>query len=70
MTKKFLEQKDKLTAKQVRQLKVILFAAGNNPETAGDVVKKRIDADKNQTKLLYGFKFMLNGKEVTHIGES
>ncbi len=65
MTKKFLEQKDKLTAKQVRQLKVILFAAGNNPETAGDVVKKRIDADKNQTKLLYGFKFMLNGKEVT-----
>jgi peptidyl-dipeptidase A len=63
--KKYLESKDKLTPLQVRQLDVILFMAGNNPETAGDVVKKRIEAQNKQTEMLYGFKFMLNGKEVT-----
>jgi peptidyl-dipeptidase A len=63
--KKFMESKDKLTPLQNRQLEVILFMAGNNPETAGDVVKKRIDASNKQTEMLYGYKFMLNGKEVT-----
>lgn len=63
--KKFLEWKDKLTDLQRRQLQAILFQAGNNPATAGDVVKKRIDAQNAQVEKLYGFKFMMNGKEVT-----
>lgn len=63
--KEFLKAEDELTPLQVRQLKVILYMAGNNPETAGDLVKRRIDAQNKQTKDLFGFKFMLDGKEIT-----
>lgn len=63
--KKYMESADQLTPLQERQLEVMLFMAGNNPETAGDVVKKRIDASNKQVEMLYGFKFMLDGKEVT-----
>ena len=63
--KKFLESKDQLSDIQIRQLNSILFTAGNTPETAGDVVKQRIAAQNHQTEMMYGFKFMMNGKEVT-----
>ncbi|GDX52483.1 peptidase M2 [Bacteroidota bacterium] len=63
--KKFLESKEQLSDIQVRQLNSILFTAGNTPETAGDVVKQRIAAQNKQTEMMYGFKFMMNGKEVT-----
>ncbi len=62
---KYLAQKDKLTPLQVKQLEYILYFAGNNPETAGDVVKKRIDATNKQVEALYGFKYTLNGKPTT-----
>ncbi len=65
VAQKFLEKKDLLTDLQLRQIKAILFTAGNNPETAGDLVKKKIDATNAQVGLLYGFKFTLNGKEIT-----
>ena len=64
-SKKYLAQKDKLTDLQVRELNVILFSAGNNPETAGKIIDDRIAATNNQTKLLYGYKYMLNGKQVS-----
>ena len=63
--KKFLAVKDKLTDLQRRQLDAILYLAGNNPATAGDVVKKRIDMQNAELQKLYGFKFTMNGKEVT-----
>ncbi|MEO6168689.1 MAG: M2 family metallopeptidase [Chitinophagales bacterium] len=63
--KKYLGMKDQLTPIQVRQLETILFNAGNNPETAGDVVKKRIEATNAQTEKLYGFHYRLNGKPTT-----
>lgn len=63
--KKYLALKDKLTPLQVKQFETILFMAGNNPETAGDAVKRRIDATNKQVELLYGFKYMLNGKQVS-----
>lgn len=63
--KMYLQSKDQLLPLQVRQLETILFLAGNNPESAGDVVKKRIEATNKQTEALYGFKFMIDGKEVT-----
>lgn len=63
--KKYLAVKDKLTALQAKQFEVILFNAGNNPASAGDIVKKRIDATNHQTELLYGYKYMLNGKQVS-----
>jgi peptidyl-dipeptidase A len=63
--KKFMAVKDKLTPLQVRQLDAMLYLAGNNPATAGDVVKKRIDLQNSELQKLYGFKFTMNGKEVT-----
>jgi peptidyl-dipeptidase A len=61
----YLKKKNELTPLQVRQLNAIVYMAGNNPEAAGDLVKKRIDAQNKQTENLFGYKFMLDGKEVT-----
>ena len=61
----FLASKEKLTPLQVRQFNAILYNAGRNPETAGDVVKDLISANAKQTKDLYGFSFQLNGEEVS-----
>ncbi len=64
-TKLFLEHKSELSDIQIRQLNTILFNAGANPETAGELVKQKIAAQNKQTAALYGFKFTVNGKEVT-----
>lgn len=63
--KKFMEQKDKLTDIQVKQLELILYAAANNPQTIADVVKQRIKAENEQTRQLYSFQYMYNGKKVS-----
>lgn len=63
--RKYLALKAELTPLQIKQLETILFNAGNNPETAGDVVKKRIEATNAQTEMLYGFHYKLNGKPTT-----
>jgi peptidyl-dipeptidase A len=63
--KKFMELKDKLTDIQVKQLEQILYAAANNPQTVADLVKQRIKAENEQTKNLYGYQYMLNGKKVS-----
>jgi peptidyl-dipeptidase A len=62
---KYLEQKDKLTELQVKQLKSILYKAANNPETIQDVVKARIKAETKQTENLFGFDFKIDGKSVS-----
>jgi peptidyl-dipeptidase A len=64
-TQEYLKLKDELTDLQVRQLNYILYMAGNNPEVVKDLVKQRIDAQNKQTKALFGYTFMLNGKEIT-----
>jgi peptidyl-dipeptidase A len=63
--RKYMEQKDKLTDIQVKQLELILYAAANNPQTIADVVKQRIQAENNQTRMLYGYQYMLGGKKVS-----
>lgn len=63
--KKFLEQKDKLSPIQRKQLELILYMAANNPQTVAELVKERIKAENDQTKLLYGFQYMLQGKKVS-----
>ncbi|MCB9251718.1 MAG: M2 family metallopeptidase [Flavobacteriales bacterium] len=63
--KTYLASKNDLSDLQVRQLETILFMAGGNPEIAGDVVKERIKAETEQTGLLYGFKYMMNEKELS-----
>jgi Oligoendopeptidase F len=63
--RKYMEQKDKLTEIQVKQLELILYAAANNPQTIADVVKQRIQAENNQTRMLYGYQYMLGDKKVS-----
>jgi peptidyl-dipeptidase A len=60
-----LASSDRLTPLQVRQLKRILYLAADNPETAADLVRKRIAAETAQTELLYGFTYRVDGKAVT-----
>ncbi len=50
---------------QRRQLDAILYTAGSNPETAGDVIKQKIQAETEQTRKLFGYDFKLNGKSVS-----
>lgn len=64
-TKGFLAQKDQLTALQVEQLEHILYFAGANPMTEEATVKEKIKAETEAAEMLYGFKYMLGGKEVT-----
>jgi peptidyl-dipeptidase A len=63
--KKFLDDKDKLTPVQKKQIELILYAAANNPQTIADVVKARIKAENEQTRQLFGFQYMLEGKKVS-----
>jgi peptidyl-dipeptidase A len=42
-----------------------LFLVAGSPESAADIIKQRIAAQNKQTEMLYGYKFMLNGKELT-----
>ncbi|MFM7727075.1 MAG: M2 family metallopeptidase, partial [Flavobacteriales bacterium] len=50
---------------QVKQLKKILYLAAGNPATDSVTVKELIAAGTAQTERLYGFKFQMDGKEVT-----
>jgi len=61
----YLKQKDKLTELQVKQLNRILYLAANNPQTVSELVKEKIASSTNQTKLLFGFDFKLDGKSIT-----
>jgi peptidyl-dipeptidase A len=61
----FLKYEKDLTPLQVRQLKKVLYSAAANPESADSIVKKLIKAGTAQTEKLYGYKFMMDGKELT-----
>jgi peptidyl-dipeptidase A len=63
--RRHLAQAGGLTPLQRRQLKTILFKAGANPQTVPELVKERIAAETAQTETLYGFRFLLDGKEIT-----
>lgn len=64
-TQKFLESRDTLSPLLVRQLELILYEAGNNPQSVADIVKKRIKVETEQVEKLYGFDFQLDGKSVS-----
>jgi peptidyl-dipeptidase A len=61
----FLSKKDQLTPLQVRELEVMLYLAAEKPQTAADVVSRRIAAEAAQTETLYGYQFRLKNKPVT-----
>ncbi len=64
-TRAFLADKDQLTPLQVKQLEAVLYEAANNPQTAAELVKKRIAAETRQNTTLFGFAFKIDDKEVT-----
>jgi peptidyl-dipeptidase A len=63
--KKYLLKKDKLLPIQVKQFDQILLNAADNPEVAGDIVKRRISLFNIQNSKLYGYKYLIDGKPVT-----
>lgn len=63
--RKFLAQRDKLDSLQVRQLEVILYLAGNDPQTVPDLVKAKIKASIAQTEKLFGFTYRIGDHTVT-----
>ncbi len=63
--RKYLEQKDELKEIQVRQLKSILYAAANNPQTVDSLVSERIRLSNQLNNNLYGFTYTIDDEEVT-----
>ncbi|MFM9052468.1 MAG: M2 family metallopeptidase, partial [Bacteroidota bacterium] len=63
--KQYLAFEKDLLPVQVKQLKKILYLAGGNPATDSVTVKSLIAANTAQTERLYGFKFTMEGREVT-----
>ncbi|HTL82730.1 MAG TPA: M2 family metallopeptidase [Bacteroidia bacterium] len=65
LTQEFLGKKDKLDSLEVEQLQHILYFAGGSPQTIKDIVDKRIAAETEAGKKLYGFNYILNGDTIT-----
>lgn len=63
--KGYLADTEGLTDLQVKQLKSILYAAANNPQTSPQLVKERIAAENLQNSKLFGYTFKVDGKEMT-----
>ena len=64
-TQYYLKDESKLSDLQRRQLKAILYLAGNNPEQAKDLVQQRIKAETEAISKYYGYSFTINGKPVS-----
>lgn len=60
-----LARAELLSDAQRRQLESVLFRAASGPQTAPELVKRRIAAETEQNKQLYGFTFTLDGAELT-----
>jgi peptidyl-dipeptidase A len=61
----FLESKENLTPLQVRQLEMILYYAGSDPQTVPELIKEKIKANIEQTEKLYGFTYKIDDKVVS-----
>jgi peptidyl-dipeptidase A len=61
----YLDQRDRLTALQVRQLEAMLFEAADKPGTVPELVAQRIAAETEQVEQLYGYEFTLDGQPLT-----
>lgn len=60
-----LAQRDALEPLQVRQLESILYRAADSPQSIPEVVSQRIAAEVAQTQALFGYRFELDGKELS-----
>ncbi len=61
----FMKWESELEPLQIKQLKKILYLAAGGPESAENEVKELIKAGTAQTEKLYGYKFQMDGKEIT-----
>jgi peptidyl-dipeptidase A len=61
----YLQDRDRLSPIQARQLDVMLYLAAEKPASAAAVVAERIAAEAAQTETLYGFQFKLRRKPIT-----
>jgi peptidyl-dipeptidase A len=61
----FFADSAQLTRLQIRQLKAILYNAASDPQTVPELVKEKIKANIQQTEMLYGFTYRVDGKEVS-----
>ena len=61
--RRLLKAETKLDPLQERELRVILYLAGDKPAVAKELVAQRIAAETAQVKKLFGFKFMLPGAD-------
>lgn len=62
---RLLSVKEDLTPVQVRQLEAILYLAADKPQTVADLVRQRIATETDQSEKLYGFRFRIEGEEVS-----
>lgn len=63
--KKYLEIADQLSPIQKRQMDYILYLAGGAPASEAETVAELIKVNAEQTKVLYGFDFKIDGQSVT-----
>jgi len=61
----YLAREADLTDLQRRQLEAVMFRAAAGPQTVEELVKRRIAAESEQNRKLYGFTFQLDGAELT-----
>ena len=64
-SKKYLAISESLSPIQKKQMEYVLFLAGSAPASAGETVKELIKENADQTKVLYGFDFKIDGRSVT-----
>ncbi len=63
--REILAHPEELTPLQKRQLEVILFRAGDSPQTVADLVKQKIQLDNELIGILFGFDFQIDGMSVS-----
>lgn len=63
--RELLAKKEQIPPLLVKQLNRVLYMAANNPQTVAETVRERIALETDQSEKLFGFSYVLNGKEVS-----
>lgn len=63
--RRLLAKESALEPLQARELRRVLYNAGDTPATAKELVDQRIAAETKQVETLFGFTFTLDGKKVS-----
>lgn len=64
--RKYLNQKNKITDIQRKQLEKILYLAANNSHVVANLVSQRIKIENEQTHKLQGYQYFLDGRKVSN----